>query len=146
MEPPGTNQLHPLSNATPAIIGWKPAWGRMGAEGLLAFTSSLIGLAPIKLYLAATATLLIPWIAAVFLAVRTFLVGRLGNVATFALIALQPGFVFFHGNSNLPNFVGALMAAAVVIATERSLRDESGRVVWLILLAAGLPGLLGSYP
>jgi hypothetical protein len=146
MEPPGINQLHPLSNATGAIVGWKPAWGRMGAEGLLAFTSSLIGLASIKLYLAATATLLIPWIAAVFLAVRTFLVGRLGIVSTFALIALQPVFVFFHENSNLPNFVGALMAAAVVIATERSLREETGRGVWLILLGVGLHGLLCSYP
>ncbi|MEO7600389.1 MAG: hypothetical protein ABIV50_15760, partial [Opitutus sp.] len=146
MEMPATSMLHPLTNATPAIIGWKPAWGRMGAEGLLAFASSLIGLAPLKLYLAATATLLVPWIAAVFLAVRTFWVGRLSLIATFALIIFQPVFVFFHGNSNLPNFVGALTAAAVVIATERSLRPGSGRWVWWVLLAFSLHGLLCSYP
>ena len=146
MEMPVTSAIRPLTNATPAIIGWTPSWGRMGAEGLLAFTSSIIGLAPVKLYLAATATLLIPWIAAVFLAVRTFLVGRLGMAATLALIVLQPVFVFYHGNSNLPNFVGALMAAAVVIATERALRPEAGRGVWLVLLALSLHGVLCSYP
>ena len=146
MDMPVTSLLHPLTNATPAIIGWRPPWGRMGAEGLLAFTSSIIGLAPLKLYLAATATLLVPWIAAVFLTVRTFYVERLSITATFALVALQPVFVFFHGNANLPNFVGALMAAAVVIATERSLRPGVGREVWLLLLAFALHGLLCSYP
>jgi len=146
MELPVTSALHPLTNATPAIIGWRPQWGRMGAEGLLAFTSSIIGLAPVKLYLAATATLLIPWIAAVFLAVRTFLVGRLGTLATLALVALQPVFVFFHGNANLPNFVGALMAAGTVIATERSLRPGPNRGTWCVLLILSLHGLLCSYP
>ena len=146
MELPVTSLIRPLTNATPAIIGWQPSWGRMGAEGLLAFASSIIGLAPVKLYLAATATLFFPWIAAVFLAVRTFLVGRLSNTATFALVVLQPVFVFFHGNANLPNFIGALMAAGVVIATERSLRPEAGRWVWCVLLTFSVHGLLCSYP
>ncbi|HTO04311.1 MAG TPA: hypothetical protein VL069_11445, partial [Opitutus sp.] len=35
MELPATSAVRPLTNATPAIIGWKPAWGRMGGEGLL---------------------------------------------------------------------------------------------------------------
>lgn len=146
MEMPATSMLHPLTNATPAIIGWHPPWGRMGAEGLLAFASSIVGLAPVKLYLAGTATLLIPWIAAVFLAVRTFLVGRLGFLALLALVGLQPVFVFFHGNANLPNLIGALAAAGVVIATERSLRPERGREVWVVLLALSLHGLLCAYP
>ena len=146
MELPATSAVRPLTNATPAIIGWKPVWGRMGGEGLLAFTSSIIGLAPLKLYLAATATLLVPWMAAVFLAVRTFWTRRLGIVATFSLVALQPIFVFFHENSNLPNFVGALMAAAAVIATERSLRAEPGQGVWCVLLAFAVHGLVCSYP
>lgn len=146
MELPVTSALHPLTNATPAIIGWRPQWGRMGAEGLLAFTSSIIGLAPVKLYLAATATLLIPWIAAVFLAVRTFLAGRLSTLATVALVGLQPVFVFYHGNANLPNFVGALMAAGTVIATERSLRPERNRGTWCVLLILSLHGLICSYP
>src|SRR5690606_24199544 len=134
MELPLINALRPLTNATPAIIGWHPTWGRMGAEGLLAFTSSIIGLAPVKLYLAATATLLIPWIAAVFLTVRTCFCGKLGMLATCARVVLQPVFVFFHGNSNLPNFVGAVMAAGAVIAPERGLRRDAGRGVWLSLL------------
>jgi hypothetical protein len=143
---PAMSPIHPLNNATAAIIGWHPDWGRMGAEGLLALTSSVVGLAPVKLYLAATATLIVPWIAAVFLAVRTFLVGRLGFAATLSLIVLQPVFVFFHGNSNLPNFIGALCAAAVVISTEQSLRPAPGRGVWLTLLALSFHGLLCSYP
>lgn len=146
IEMPVTSQLHPLTNTTPAIIGWRPSWGRMGAEGLLAFTSSLIGLAPLKLYLAATASLVVPWIAAVFLAVRAFWVNRLGFAATLSLIVLQPVFVFFHGNANLPNLIGALSAASVVIATQQSLRSANGRWVWLTVLAFGFHGLLCSYP
>jgi len=146
LEVPPINLLHPLSNATPAFTGWRPPWGRMGAEGLLAFTSSIIGLAPVKLYLAATATLIVPWIAAVFLAVRTFYVSRLGLLATFALVALQPVFVFYHGNANLPNFVGALAAAGAVLATERALRSSPTRFAWLVLLALSVHGVLCSYP
>jgi hypothetical protein len=88
----------------------------------------------------------VPWIAAVFLAVRTFFVERLGLLATFALVALQPVFVFFHGNENLPNFVGALAAAGAVLATERAVRSAKNRGAWLVLLALSVHGVLCSYP
>lgn len=146
MEDPVMSPLHPFTNSTPAIIGWRAAWGRMGAEGLLALTSSLVGLSPLKLYLCATATLILPWIAAVFLAVRTFVSERLGLVATLALVLLQPLFVFYYSNANLPNFIGALAAAGAVIATERALQAGPGRAAWCAFLALSVHALLCSYP
>ncbi|ACB77278.1 hypothetical protein [Opitutus terrae] len=146
MELPPSVRVHPLMDAVPAIIGWQPAWGRMGGEGFLALLSSLSGSEPVRIYLAATAALFVPWIAAVFLTVRTFLSNRLGSVGTFALVALQPVFVFFHGNANLPNLLGALCAGGVVAAVERALRGGPGRGAWLALLAFSLHGLLCSYP
>lgn len=146
MELPVTGSEYPLMNAVPAIIGWQPSWGRMGGEGFLAITASLAGVEPVRIYLAATAALFAPWVAAVFLVVRTFLVHRLGRAAVFALVVLQPVFVYFHGNANLPNLLGALCAAAAVLATERILRAEPGRAGWLVLLALSVHGLLCSYP
>ncbi len=146
MELPVTSATRPFTNTTPVIIGWHPGWGRMGAEGLLALSSSIVGLAPLKLYLAAAASLFVAWLAAVYLAARTFLIGRLRLVTMVALVLLQPVFVFFHGNANLPNLVGALTAAAVVIALERALRPEPPRWPWLVLVALGIHGLLCSYP
>lgn len=146
MELATESPLRPLMNAVNAIVGWSPAWGRMGAEGFLAATSSILGTEPVKLYVAATAALLVPWIAGVFLAVRTFLVGRLHFVTLIALVTLQPVFVYFHGNANLPNLLGALCAGAAVIATERALRPGGGRMVWLGLLAVSVHGLFCSYP
>jgi hypothetical protein len=146
MEMPVNSQVHPFYNTSRAIIGWRADWGRMGGEGLLALTSSLVGLAPVKLYLAATATLIVPWIAAVFLVVRTFLVRRLGLAATLGLVVLQPVFVFFYGNANLPNLIGALTGATAVVATQQALQATERRWIWLLLLAFAFHGLLCSYP
>ncbi len=146
MELPGFTPTHPLTGAIGAIIGWHPAWGRMGGEGLLAFTSSIVHLAPVKLYLCASAALFVTWVAGIFLTLRTFLVGRLGFFGTAALVLLQPVFVFFHGNANLPNLLGALMAGGAVVATERSLHPAPRRGAWLLLVALSFHGLLCSYP
>lgn len=148
LELPTPSSVHPLMAAVPAIIGWHPDWGRMAAEGFLALISSLAGTEPVRLYLAATAALFAPWLAAVFLVVRTFVAHRLGVIGTVALVALQPLFVFFHANSNLPNLLGALCAAGAVVATARLLRSEPepGRAGWFALLALSVHGLLCSYP
>jgi hypothetical protein len=130
------------------ITGLKPEWGRMGAEGLLALIASLGSTSPLQIYVAATAALFVPWIAAVWLVARTFFSTALSRTALVALAALQPMFVFFHGNANLPNLLGTLMGATVVIATERSMRTDADRerVVWLVALALTLHALLCSYP
>lgn len=146
MQLPLTSPIHPLNNATPAIIGWHPIWGRMGSEGLLALVSAVVGASPIKVYLIATTTLVVPWLASTFLAVRTFWSTRLSTLAIFGMVALQSVFVYFHGNANLPNLVGALMGSAAVISTRRSLDIKQGRGTWLILLALTVHGLICSYP
>lgn len=143
---PETNSLRPMMNIVPAILGMDPAWGRMGAEGFLALCGSWVGAAPLNIYLAASAALFAPWLAAVFLVTRTFLVARLSTAGLIALVALQPVFVFFFSNANLPNLLGALATAAVVVATERSLRGGPGRWAWLALLALSFHGLMCSYP
>jgi len=65
-------------------------------------------------------------------------------------VCLQPIFVFFNGNANLPNLLGALTGAAVIIALERALRAGAGARVdftaWATLAALSLHGLLCSYP
>ncbi len=139
-------QTQPFYHSLPAILGWNPIWGRMGAEGLLALTSSVAGVSAIKLYIVATSTLIVPWCAAVFLTVRTFFTGKLSVPAGAALVALQPIFVFFHNNANLPNLIGALAGGMVVIATARSLGSAENRAAWLALLALGLHGVLSAYP
>jgi hypothetical protein len=149
MDPPVLNPTQPLTNSTPAIIGWKPAWGRMGAEGLLAMASSVIGLSPLKLFLYATASLQFIWVALAWLGLRTFYGGLSARPIAAALVCLQPVFVFFFGNSNLPNLLGALAGAALVIATARVLAGPMGRqgaAAWFSLILLSLHGLLCAYP
>jgi hypothetical protein len=146
MTPVVRSAAHPAANFIGAIVGWLPEWGRMGGEGWLALWAALFRTTPLQLYLAATAALFVPWIAAVALIARTFFLRRLTWPVTLALVALQPLFVFFHANANFPNLLGALAGATVVVATERSLRDDGARGAWLALLALGLHALLCCYP
>lgn len=150
MEMPANIPTQPARITAAAIVGWKPAWGRMGAEGLLALASSIIGVSPLKLYLYATASLYLAWLAAAWVALRTFVTDQPGRWTALALVGLQPIFLFFSGNSNLPNLVGALLGASFVVAFERALRsraagrrDSDG---YLILIALCFHGLLCAYP
>ncbi|MES1168646.1 MAG: hypothetical protein ABUL61_05705, partial [Oleiharenicola lentus] len=101
-------------------------------------------------YLYATASLAVVWFATVYLALRTFVTEKPALVTGAALVCLQPVFVFFHGNANLPNLLGALTGAAAIIALERALRAGTGARVeftaWATLAALSLHGLLCSYP
>ncbi|AOS44929.1 hypothetical protein Verru16b_01998 [Lacunisphaera limnophila] len=149
MDRPVLSPTQPLTNATPAIIGWKPDWGRMGAEGLLAMLSSVVGVSPLKLFLYATASLQFAWVALAWLGLRTFYGPLSARPIAAALVCLQPVFTFFFGNSNLPNLLGALAGATLVIATARALTAPAGRAPatgWLLLILLSLHGLLCAYP
>ncbi|HVT73400.1 MAG TPA: hypothetical protein VHD61_09705 [Lacunisphaera sp.] len=150
LDMPARNILHPMTNPAMAITSLTPAWGRMGAEGLLALASALTFTSPIKLFVYATAALYVPWIAATSLAVRTFFSATLTRSMQVVLVALQPLFVFFHANANLPNLLGVLSGTAAVIATAEYLREGAapGRPVlgWWLLIVLGLHGLFCSYP
>lgn len=150
MDFPVASATQPLFNPSKAITGWSPDWGRMGAEGLLALASSVIGVSPLKLYLYATASLYLAWLSGAYLALKTFVTEKPGILTCTVLVALQPLFAFFYGNSNLPNLLGALTGGACVIAVERALRaratgerDSDG---YLILVALSFHGLLCCYP
>jgi hypothetical protein len=150
MDLPVVSATQPLTNATSALIGWKPAWGRIGGEALLALSSSVINVSPLKLYLYATACLAMVWISLVYLAIRTFVTDTPSRLTGAAILCLQPVFVFFHGNANLPNLLGTLTGTALIIATERAIRVGTGRkyefTAWATLAALSLHGLLCSYP
>ena len=137
---------YPSSYSSASIVGSSPAWGRMGAEGLLAVLAALTGRDPLQIYVAASAALFGPWLAAIFLTVRTFLVDKIPVTVVGGIVVLQPLFVFFHGNSNLPNLLGVLMGTAAVIATQRSLQSATERWPWLVLLALAGHGTLCAYP
>ena len=136
----------PFTNNAGVLAGWTPLWGRIAAEGLLALLSAIVGASPLKLYLSATAALFLPWIAATYLVARTFFVrGRLTWPALLGLALAQPIFVFFHANANLPNLLGVLAGALLIVALSRG-RPGSDRLAWFALVALALHALLCSYP
>lgn len=150
LEMPVNSALQPLTNQAGALIGLKPAWGRMGAEGLLALASGVIGVSPLKLYLYATASLAIVWFSTVYLALRTFVTEQPARITAAALVCLQPIFVFFYGNGNLPNLLGTLTGATLIIAVARAARcgvaARGEFTAWAALAALSLHGLLCTYP
>lgn len=150
MEPPVVSETQPLTNTTTAIAGWRPAWGRVGAEALLALASAVVFASPLKLYLYATASLAIVWTALLYLALRTFVTLTPARLTLVALVSLHPLFVFFHGNANLPNLLGTLSGTAAIIALERTLRagpaNRAEFTAWATLLGLAWHGLLCSYP
>lgn len=141
---------HPAPGLAKAIVGWAPAWGRMGAEGWLAAAASLTGRSPLELYHYASAAFFLPWLAAVLVVLRTFVSDRLASATLLAMGALQPLFAFYHHNANLPNLVGGLVGTLAIVAATHALpriaaTDGTGRAWgWVLLLA--LHGLFCTYP
>lgn len=150
MERPVWNSLQPLASAADAVVGWKPAWGRMGSEGLLALCSAVVGLSPLKLYVYVTACLYLPWLAAVHLSLRTFYAGQLSWLARVTVLLFHPIFIFFYSNANLPNLLGVIAGSTAIIATESALRAGWDRRKelwgWAGLLALSLHGVYCAYP
>lgn len=149
LEIPPLDRDHPVYNATLAISGWQPAWGRMGAEAWVALISSLTGAPALHVYLFASAALFCGWVAAVFLTVRAFITERLSNASFIALGAAQPLFAFYHHNENLPNLLGMLSGATAVLALHEALRATENARALLSRASVGalaFHGLLCSYP
>ncbi len=150
MVQPVMSATQPLTNTTSALIGWNPPWGRIGGEALLALASSVINVSPLKLYLYATASLATVWVALIWLALRTFVTSTPARLTGLVILGVQPVFIFFHGNANLPNLLGTLTGSALIIAVERAIRAASVSTpvftAWATLAALSLHGLLCSYP
>jgi hypothetical protein len=148
MEAPAQSPTRPWLNMADDNTGWHPRRAQLGAETLLALFSGLAATQPLHICLYFAAALFLPWTAAVFLAVTTFFRAQLSRGALVALVLLQPIFVFFYANSNLPNLLGAIFGAAAVVATEQALRagTRGRRLGWCVLLALGFHGLIAAYP
>lgn len=150
MMQPVMSATQPLTNTTSALIGWNPPWGRIGGEALLALASSVINVSPLKLYLFATASLAAVWVALIWLALRTFVTTTPSRLTGPVILAVQPLFIFFHGNANLPNLLGTITGSALIIAVERAIRAASvstpAFTAWATLAALSFHGLLCSYP
>jgi len=143
---PETDPLHPVMASVPAITGWKPIWGRMGGEGLLAFWSSLTGSSPVFMLLPLSASLLLAWNACCYLFFRTFFGDRLPRRSVPVIILIQPVFLFAHYNSNLPNLLGSIFGTISIVSLEQFLKCKRGRWTWAMLLVLSIHGMICSYP
>lgn len=148
LESPVRSATQPWMNMAEDIVGWNPRRGQLGVDPLLALFSSLASTTPLFTCLYLSAALFLPWSAAVYLAITTFFRARLSRAALAALVLFQPIFILFYANSNLPNLLGAIMGATVVLATEQALRamTRSRRLGWCALLMLGFHGQLAVYP
>jgi hypothetical protein len=148
LEVPAFSATQPWMNMADDNVGWKPRRAQLGAEVLLALFSGLAGTAPLYTCLYFSAALFLPWCAAVYLACVTFFQARFSRPVLAALVLLQPIFIFFHANSNIPNLLGAMVGATVVIATAQALRATARRAMlgWCALLVLGFHGLIAVYP
>ena len=146
LQPAVTNAVFPLFYSIESSTGLRPVWGRMAGEGLLALLSNLTGASPLKIYVAGSAALFFPWVAAVFLVARTFLGGRFSAGSAVALVTLQPAFIFFQANGNLPNLLGVIAGAGVVVALARCWAEASSRHGWLRLFVLSGHALMCAYP
>lgn len=145
LESPVRSALYPVYADVSAIIGWQPLWGRMGAEGLIALVAGILRLNPLRLYTFATITLLLPWLAALFLLARETGLRPKSPLLLGLAAALQPLFVFFQANGNLPNLFGAIFAAALLLGAA-GLRSSATRGLGFVLCLISVHALLCSYP
>ena len=146
MESAAVDPDHPWANSTAALSGWRPGWGRAGAEGLLAVCASVLSLDPLHVYLPVNLALLAAWFSAVYLVARTFWLRRFNLAGVTALFAFPALFAFYRANSNLPNLLGALMGATALVAAARSLAPGPNHASWLLLLALSVHGTFFAYP
>lgn len=147
LPPVAVSESHPYYNGVRALTGWQPGFGRMGAEAWVALTARLAGRPPLEIYLWASASLYVAWLAAVYLTARTFIADRLPGAALVALGLFQPLFAFSHHNANLPNLLGMLCGSLAVLGVARGLAETRPRqrMAWILAAALAGHGLLVSY-
>ncbi|MFI5355970.1 MAG: hypothetical protein ACHQ4G_01405 [Opitutales bacterium] len=149
MTVPGPDPANPLASVAAVITGLFPPWGRMGSEGLLALASSLLGRPPLEIYNCATAALFLPWVAGVYLVIKTFVADGLDPFSAVLMVVFQPIFLFTQCNANLPNLVGIITGTLMIVAVARALGPNPGvgrALPWLALAALAEHGTLCSYP
>ena len=143
LTPPVNGTDSQMFGVTGAITGWNPTWGRMGTEALLALLASALNILPIKAYMFAQVGLLPFWLAAVLLFVWHVLAPRVPAWSIGLFASLQPIFLFFVSNNNIPNLLGALFAPVLLIAfvqgADAENKDRLGwRVVAILMLHSGI--------
>lgn len=148
LEVPEQSATQPWMNMAQDNAGWRPRRAQLGVETLLALFSGLAGTTPLHVCLYFAGALFLPWCAALYLALVTFFRAQFSRGVFVAVVLLQPIFVLFYANSNLPNLLGVIMGTAIVMATEQALRATTRRhcLGWCVLLALGFHGQIAAYP
>jgi len=96
---PVPSRDHPLFQSVHALIGWKPIWGRMGAEGFLAIASSTVGRSPVEIYNFAVCSLVPAWILSVIAVAKQLGLAPLVR-GTHLFLSTSPGFFHFQWQSS----------------------------------------------
>jgi hypothetical protein len=140
------NRDHPLFNLVGSIIGWKPSWGRMGAEGFLALMSSTVLQSPVQLYNFMVSSLALPWVLTVIAIARRMGLPPLNFWPMVIVCFCQPVLFFFIANGNLPNLFGAIFAGGLWLVM-LLISASPPRILPFAAAGALLThGLLCSYP
>lgn len=147
LDPFQADAAYPVFNAAQAILGPSPAWGRMGAEGMLAVVGGALTLSTIRIYNFAVVALSLPWIFTVFATARIMCARALTPGLTFVAVVGQPVLIFFISNGNLPNLLGTLFAGGLWLCTLLLLENKT-RLSWsmAVVLILLVQGVLASYP
>lgn len=107
---PGRSRDFPLFNATGSFCGWKPAWARMGSEGLLALASSTFGQTPIRLYNFLVSAMSVPWLLISLALARRMGLAALGRAAMTLVCFCQPILFFSWPTATCPTSLGSCSA------------------------------------
>jgi hypothetical protein len=146
LSPPVESRDFPLFNTVNSIIGWKPGWGRMGAEGFLALMSGTVLQSPVQLYNFIVSSLVLPWVLAALAIARRMGLRPLNFWPMVMVCFCQPVLFFFIANGNLPNLLGTIFGGGLWLL---ALMICEARVrVWPLVVTGVLltHGLLCCYP
>jgi len=138
----------PLYNVVGAITGLQPAWGRMGAEGLLAVTAGFLNLSPVYVHNFVVCALVLPWLFLVLAISRRLGMCRPNHGLLIVVCFSQPLLAFFVANGNLPNLLGALFGGGLWLIYLLLYLDPKARPLWPELFVGMfcVHGMLCCYP